>query len=135
MLRTALIVATVGILVAAGVVANYRAGVYGEREDLTAAADKLHEVPKQAGTWVMDREFELDEKVRQRAEAVGYLDRSYRNEKTGEAVRVLMLCGDPGPIGAHSPEVCYGGHDMTSAGKRTFTVTVPVSVTPPAVTV
>src|SRR4051812_7897978 len=118
MLRTALIVAAVAVLVVAGVIANYRAGVFGQREDLTAAAEKLKDVPKQAGPWRFEQEHVMDEKIRQRAEAVGYIDRSYRHEKSGESVRVLMLCGDPGPIGAHTPEVCYGGYGFSAGARR-----------------
>jgi hypothetical protein len=124
MLRTVLIVVAVAVLVVAGVVANYRAGWYGTRADLQAAADKLQNVPNDVGPWTVEKQHEMDEKIRQRAEAVGYIDRSYRNTKTSETVRVLMLCGDPGPIGAHTPEICYGGYGFVSGAKHQCGVAV-----------
>ena len=128
MLRSALIVAAVAVLVVAGVVAGFRTGRFGTREDLQVAADKLQSIPKQAGPWAFDREFEMDEKIQKRAEAVGYIDRSYKHTKTGDTVRVLMLCGDPGPIGAHTPEVCYGGYGFAAGGKRQCNVAIPQGV-------
>ncbi len=125
MLRSLSIVAAIAILITAGIFAGLRTGRFGPREDLKAAAARLQEIPKQTGSWVMKAEFELDRKIQERAEAVGYLDRAYQNEKTGERVRVLMLCGDPGPIGAHTPEVCYGGLDFIAGSKRHCSLALP----------
>lgn len=37
----------------------------------------------------------------------GYTAWVYENQQTGESVRVLAVCGQPGPIVAHTPDVCF----------------------------
>src|SRR4051794_41847552 len=38
---------------------------------------------------------------------VGHLSRRYVNRRTGDAVLVLLLCGKPGDVAVHTPDVCY----------------------------
>jgi hypothetical protein len=52
------------------------------------------------------------------AEAAGSLSRVYVNRRTGAEVTVVMLCGRPGPIALHSPEVCYSGAGFSLSGER-----------------
>jgi hypothetical protein len=109
MVRIVLIVVAVAALVAAGVVAGIRTNRFGVREDLRTAGDRLKGVPKTVGPWVTTHEFEMDPKIQQRSEAVEYVSRVYRHRETGAQVSLLMLCGEPGPIASHTPDVCYGG--------------------------
>jgi hypothetical protein len=51
------------------------------------------------------------------AEATGYVSRVYANPKKGVRVTVLMLGGPTGPIGAHTPDVCYAGSGYEMAGR------------------
>jgi hypothetical protein len=126
MLRTALIVAAVAVLVTAGVLASIRTNRFGVREDLRAAGDKLKAVPKTVGPWVTTQELQLDPKVQERAEAVEYISRVYENRETKAQVSVLVLCGEPGPIGSHTPEICYGGSGYdTNVPKAVRSVPMP----------
>ena len=43
------------------------------------------------------------------AELEGWLARRYLHRRTGVVVHVLLLCGRPGPLSVHTPEVCYYG--------------------------
>lgn len=108
MLRTALIVGALVILVAAGVVEGVRSNRWGVSEDQTAAAAKLARVPREFGPWV-GTESPIEQRILDRAEAVGSVSRVYRNKTTGATVSVLLLCGPAGPIGAHTPDICYAG--------------------------
>jgi len=52
-------------------------------------------------------------------EIAGYYYQVFTNSK-GYAIHVLIVCGRPGPIAVHSPEICLGGEgfDMEGAKKR-----------------
>jgi hypothetical protein len=52
------------------------------------------------------------------AEVVGHLARNYTNRVTGQKVSVLLLCGRPGPMSVHTPEVCYQGSGYEIVGKQ-----------------
>src|SRR5262249_14627962 len=126
MLRTCSVVAAVAVLVAAGVVAGIHTNRFGVHADLRIAAERLKAVPKTVGPWVVAHEFDMDPKIQQRAEAVEYVSRLYENRDTHARVTVLLLCGESGPIGSHSPEVCYGGLGYeTNVRKDVQSVSLP----------
>lgn len=51
--------------------------------------------------------------------AAGHLQRRYVHNRTGKEVTVFLVCGRPGPVSIHTPDVCYGGsgYDMLSLVK------------------
>lgn len=114
MMKALLVGAAAAMLAGAGVVEGWRSGRWAS-EDRTAAAAKLQVIPLRAGDWV-GTDLPIDPKLIRVAEASGHIQRVYRNERTGEVVTVLMLCGPSGPIGAHTPEYCYAGLGFTQAG-------------------
>jgi hypothetical protein len=61
----------------------------------------------------------MDQKILDRAEATASLSRAYQHEKTKAIMSVLLLCGPPGPIGAHTPDICYGGLGYKMMGSET----------------
>jgi hypothetical protein len=65
------------------------------------------DVPMIIGDWHA-RSDELDEAVLTRAGADGYFLRHYEN-LDGKKITVLLMCGRPGPIALHEPDVCYRG--------------------------
>jgi hypothetical protein len=116
-LRTWLIlgVAVAGLL-AAAVYEALTTDRWGAPQGVRAAADKLAGVPATFGDWTSTEVIE-SEKVLKIAEAAGHVSRVYRNRKTGAEVRVLLLCGASGPIGAHLPEYCYAGNGYEKRGE------------------
>ncbi len=97
--------------------------------DVRAAAAKLKAVPPAFGDWT-STEVEMEEKVLKVAEAAGHVSRTYTNRKNKAQVSVLLLCGPTGPIGAHSPEVCYAGNGYAMSGEqRKMTVVLPGGAT------
>jgi hypothetical protein len=108
-------VAVVG-LIAAAVVEGISSGRWNQSADVRAAAAKLDGVPAAFGDWT-STESPQDEKVLKVAEAAGCVSRIYTNRKTGTQVSVLLLCGPTGPIGAHTPEVCYAGNGFAAQGE------------------
>jgi hypothetical protein len=74
--------------------------------ELAAAVEKLAQVPMDIGDW-RGQPLEMDARQLQLTEASGYVMRRYENKNTGRSVTILLLCGRPGPIAVHPPEVCY----------------------------
>lgn len=109
------IVVAAGMVIAAAVTEGVRSNRWGNNDDIQAAVARLDGVPSAFGDWV-GTEVPIDEKVLQVAEAAGNVSRVFVNRKTHERVSVLLLCGPTGPIGAHTPEACYGGMGYTSKG-------------------
>jgi Protein of unknown function (DUF3485) len=107
--RGLLIVLAAGLVVGVAVFEGIRSNRWGESKDVKAAAAKLERVPREFGAWTSGPDGTLDPKIVERAEAAGYLSRRYYSRKTGTEIDVMLLCGLPGPIGAHTPDVCYGG--------------------------
>src|SRR5690242_12572027 len=105
--RVLVILLAVGVVVAVAVAEGLRSNRWGESEDVKAAAARLERVPREFGQWV-GHDYPLEPRIVERAEAAGYVNRVYTS-KTGEQITVMLLCGLSGPIGAHTPDVCYGG--------------------------
>ena len=119
------VVSALAVLLAAGVLEGIRTNRWGATEDLQAAATRLKAIPREVGDW-MGTDLWIEPKLLERAEATGYVSRQYRNPKTGATVSTLLLCGPPGPIGAHTPDYCYGGLGYQLTGKeRRKTVAMP----------
>ncbi|HEX4607529.1 MAG TPA: exosortase-associated EpsI family protein [Urbifossiella sp.] len=113
--RVALVVLGLGGLVTAAVFEGLRSNRWGIPEDLRASAARLGNVPSAFGDW-SSVENPVDQKILDRAEAVGSVSRVYRNAKTGAAVSVMLLCGPAGAIASHTPDVCYAGLGYQMSG-------------------
>lgn len=96
------------LLVTSGLVRGHLTGRWGTSSELAAAVDRLDQVPRSVGDWV-GKDVPMDPKQIRRAGIQGYLSRSYRNARDGREVTILLVCGLPGPIAVHTPDVCYRG--------------------------
>lgn len=103
-------------VVGVAVVEGMRSNRWGPSEDMREAAARLDRVPREFGDWV-GTDSPLDPKVLKAAEAVGSVSRVYTSRRTRDQVAVLLLCGPSGPIGAHTPDVCYGGIGYRCVGR------------------
>lgn len=115
MRNAAIVGAAAVVMVTAAVVEGMRTNRWGPSADTQAAARKLDRVPANFGDWV-GHDSPIDEKIMRVAEATGTVSRQYVNRKTNETISVLLLCGPVGPIGAHTPDVCYGGLGYSCKG-------------------
>jgi hypothetical protein len=116
-LRLFLIVAALGVLIAAAVLEGIRSNRWGASQDLQAAASKLQKVPSAFGDWT-GTDNPVDEDILKKAEAVGSISRVYENRKDRTKISILLLCGRSGPIGAHTPDICYAGLGYKMAGRE-----------------
>ena len=96
-------------------------GLWTDRLRLSAqleqGPERLARLPTTLGVWEGSDE-ELDPRQVKQAELRGHLLRRYVNGATGETLTVLAVCGRPGPVAVHSPEVCYGGAGFVPARPR-----------------
>ena len=87
----------------------------GQSADAAATQARLDAVPTTLGAWVAATNVIPPEHLRI-AEAQAYLSRTYTNAGRREAVSVMLLYGEPGPLGAHTPETCYVGAGYQQLG-------------------
>jgi hypothetical protein len=80
---------------------------FGSEPDASAA--RLTGIPDRVGEWQGEEDRPLNDREIAIGEVAGYVHRSYTNRRTGSKVLVLLLCGRPGPMSNHTPDVCYAG--------------------------
>jgi hypothetical protein len=81
---------------------------WGPSTPLQEAAARCDALPMTLGDWE-GKPTDLDPRALARAEAVGSTSRQYTHRLTGQTVSLVLLCGRPGDIGAHTPAICYPG--------------------------
>lgn len=104
-------------LVAGGVVHGLWTDRWGASLAMRSAADRLPAVPLVVGDW-NGEPTEMDEQQLRVANVVGHLSRRYVQRGGNAELRVLLLCGRPGPLAAHRPEICYAGAGFELEGGR-----------------
>lgn len=108
MVRFMLLLSAAVLLAASGVSHRLWTGAWNTSAEPALSAARLANVPSTIGDWV-GADTEIDARQLARAEAVGHLSRRYLHRGTGAEVSVLIICGRPGPVSVHSPDICYGG--------------------------
>jgi hypothetical protein len=94
----------------------------GSSEAAREAQRRFDAVPRTIGAW-SGTDRKLSERQLALAEAQANLYRTYRRDDPPAAVSVVVLFGDSGPLGAHTPEVCYEGSGFKQvSGERKRTV-------------
>jgi hypothetical protein len=86
------------------------------------AAARLERVPLVIGDW-KGQPVEMDPQELKNAGIVGQLSRRYEDPRTGSVVALTLLCGRPGKIAVHTPDMCFpaAGYEMASP-KVNYTV-------------
>jgi Protein of unknown function (DUF3485) len=97
--------AAIAMLLASGVLYHSLAS---DSEQLDIAAAKVARVPKIVGAWHGQDET-TDDRAFAQTGAKGYWTRHYVNQQTKDSVLVILMCGRPGKMAVHTPEVCYSG--------------------------
>ncbi len=88
------------------------------RGESAAAADvqaRLDAVPLAFGDWAGTVNV-IPPKHLQIAEAQAHLSRTYTHKSSRRSASVMLLYGEPGPLGAHTPETCYVGAGYRQLG-------------------
>jgi exosortase len=77
-------------------------------EEPGVSAARLADVPLTVGEWDGEA-LALDPHHQAIGEIRGYLLRRYVHRSRKTVLSVLLVCGRPGPISVHTPDVCYRG--------------------------
>jgi hypothetical protein len=117
MSRVLPVLAVVPLLLAYGVAEGLWSERWRTSAELEQAPAKLARLPKSVGPW-RGEDGELGAREVRQAELRAHLLRHYVHAETGEALTVLAVCGRPGPVAVHSPQVCFGGSGFTPSGPR-----------------
>jgi hypothetical protein len=115
MLRYIPVVIASMAVIACGVVHGFWTDRWVTGAEPKEAGDNLAKLPPIIGDW--DGQA-IESKSSQGDEVTGWLQRRYTNRKTGEAVTMAIVCGRPGPISSHTPDVCYGASGFTVGHPR-----------------
>ena len=121
--RVGLNLAALAIIVSAGITQGRWSGRWSGSDGLKRSASEIARIPIAVGEW-QGEELPLDRRTQEGAGIEGFVMRRYVNRR-GEGVTVLLVCGRPGPIAAHTPEVCYPGAGFEATAPK---VRLPVGV-------
>src|SRR5579883_487292 len=106
MARKLPILAAIVVLVTSGLVHARWSNHVRASKELAEATTKLEKIPMTVGDW-KGSVSEMDRRGLERAGIIGLASRRYTNPRSGETVSILLVCGKPGPISVHGPEICY----------------------------
>jgi Protein of unknown function (DUF3485) len=106
--QTMLLIVAALALGSAGALHGLRTDRWGMASGVTEAASRLDAIPDRIDDWT-SQPSEIDPRQLEIGQVVGHISRRYRHQASGQEVLVLIVCGRSGPIGSHSPEVCYEG--------------------------
>jgi hypothetical protein len=112
MTSIARIITAMVLIIGAGLVHGAWSNRWRPSAALAAQAARLDSVPKVIGEWT-GAPYPMDPTEIAATGAVNYLARRYTNASRGVTVSVLLLCGLPGLISNHTPDVCYPGAGYT----------------------
>jgi hypothetical protein len=113
-----------GLLIACGILHGRWTDRWQPSLEPAKAAARLLDVGLILGEWEgQDLEAKPSSVT---ATLAGSLQRRYVNQRTGQAVLVALVCGRPGPVSIHTPDVCYaasgyqlGARDRINTASKT----------------
>lgn len=110
------------VILVAGVCHGRWTNRWGLASELDASIVNLPKLPLQIGEW-KGEDVPMNEEQKQQIALVGGIIssvmRRYVNTRTGESLDLLVVCGPPGPIAAHTPQTCYAGSGYDLEGTET----------------
>lgn len=109
------------LIVGTGVVHGMRTGRWQANPAIADAATRLSAFPERIGDWQGE---DVPLAGREPPGVAAHLCRRFTHSRTGEAITVFLVCGRPGPVAIHTPDVCYGASG--------YTIGTPVKYTAPA---
>lgn len=117
MIRLVLLLGSAVLLAASGVSHRIWTGTWNFNNEPNVFAERLGHVPLEVRDWI-GADTKVDAQQMKDAEAAGYLSRRYVQRGSGAEVSFFMICGRPGPISVHTPDICYGGLGFQVVGAK-----------------
>jgi hypothetical protein len=115
--------ALVGLLIVVGVglVQGYWTDRWHVGEKVERAVKSLESVPREVGDWTSEEQSPTDDRLG----LAGQLYLRYVNRKTGDVIAIALVCGRPGPVSIHTPDVCYGTSGFKVSKRTEFILKDP----------
>jgi hypothetical protein len=94
----------VGILLFSGLCHGYLTDRWGGGDRVADMNPVMEQIPLVIGDWegTVQEDYQAPPGYR------GTWVRHYKNRRTGDRVTALLMCGLPGLVSVHTPDVCYG---------------------------
>ena len=102
------IVAAIFIVLSSGIIHGMWINRWKASREIELATSKLDQIPMVIGDW-KGRPQAVEARELTAAGLDGLVMRHYENTRTGSTTTMVLVCGRPGPVSVHSPEVCYPG--------------------------
>jgi hypothetical protein len=102
------------IVIITGYLHGKQTARWEKKPPLDEYVSRINDIPRSFGDWDSEQRDFQDDLSHHGIE--GYIYRVYSNRRTTEKYEVLVVCGRPGPIGAHTPDVCYRSAGYTPYG-------------------
>lgn len=114
------VVVAAAVIIGSGLAHGLWTDRWATSEGPQRAAAKLDSISLFFADWDGEA-MVIDPRHLEIGEIAGYLGRRYVHRGTGTQVSVLMVCGRPGPITVHTPDICYdgAGYVIRNEGKQT----------------
>lgn len=106
--------ALLALVIASGLTHGLWTNRWAVSRSLEEALARLDRVPSVVDDWE-GTDFELNPRQLEVGQIDGCLARRYRHREDGREITVLLVCGLPGPIAVHTPDICYSGAGYTPA--------------------
>lgn len=106
------------VILASGLVQGVWTGRWSSPAEYQDRVARVSRIPLVVGDW-QGEEKVLDRRTLEAAEIDGYVMRRYKNRRDDRTVMALVVCGRPGPISVHTPEICYAGSGYEPSGPAT----------------
>ena len=105
-------------------VANALKAPVGRSAAAVETQARLDTFPRTLGPWA-GTDSPVPEKQLQIAQAQAHLSRVYTRENPATSVSTLLLYGEPGQLGAHTPQVCFAGAGYKQVERETRITVAP----------
>jgi hypothetical protein len=115
--KTLALLVAILLVVAATALAGSLTDRWGQDVVRRDASRRLTYVPTTVGHWTGE-DRPLDPGGLLIAGADGSIHRRFVNQRTGQTVTVLLLCGRSGPMSVHAPDACYRAAGYVEDGAR-----------------
>jgi hypothetical protein len=106
------------VVLASGILHGMHTSRWSEKPALDRYLTRLDAVPEAFGDWTSKTEMLQDDLRPHGIEKYIFRTYTYLNNRSTESYQVLVVCGRPGPIASHTPDVCYRGSGYTPAGDQ-----------------
>lgn len=103
------------IVVGSGILHGLWTDRWARSDETTKAREALASIPLTIGDWVGK---DLDRSSPPSSGVTGSKQRTYTHKRTNVTVTIAIVNGRPGPVGTHTPEVCYGASGYFVGDKK-----------------